>query len=94
MARRKYPRHESRKAYARHRKNHTHERRKHLYRDGAKAKELREFQKRYGKERGAKVYGATVGKVYRERYHHGYAGGRYPEGREGAERPRRRRRGF
>ena len=54
MARRKYPRHESRKAYARHRKNHTHERRKHLYRDGAKAKELRELQKRYGKDAQAR----------------------------------------
>jgi hypothetical protein len=40
---------------------------KHLYRNGAKKNELREFQKEYGKKKGEYVYGATVGKVKRER---------------------------
>lgn len=41
-------------------------RRKHLYRDGAKGPELREFERKYGKRKGRRVYGATVGKVRRE----------------------------
>ena len=46
---------------------------KRLYRGkGTKARELRSFEARYGKERGKKVYGATVGKVYREKYGHSY----------------------
>ncbi|MCW1311408.1 MAG: hypothetical protein QXJ93_01050 [Candidatus Rehaiarchaeum fermentans] len=40
---------------------------KHLYRYGAKGAELREFEKRYGKEKGKKVYGAVVGKIKRLR---------------------------
>ena len=88
MRKHRYPKHESRSAYERHRRTHTHERAKHLYRDGAKAKELREFEHRYGKEKGKRVYGAVVGKVYRERYSHSYRGGRYPVGREGHERAR------
>jgi len=40
---------------------------KHLYRYGAKRKMLREFQKRYGKKKGIKVYGAVVGKIKRLR---------------------------
>ena len=36
MRKHRYPKHESRSAYERHRKTHTHERKKHLYRDGAK----------------------------------------------------------
>lgn len=40
---------------------------KHLYRDGAKGPEEREFEQRYGREKGKRVYGATVGKVERER---------------------------
>lgn len=43
------------------------EKEKHLYRDGAKEAELREFEKRYGVEHGRDVYGETVGKVARER---------------------------
>ena len=39
----------------------------HLYRQGGKRKELPKFQERYGKEHGKYVYGAVVGKVYRER---------------------------
>ena len=91
MGKRRYPKHESWSAYERHRRTHTHERKKHLYRDGAKAKELREFEHRYGKEKGKRVYGAVVGKVYRERYGRAYGGGRYPVGREGHERARHRR---
>ncbi len=40
---------------------------KHLYRDGAKRSEEREFERRYGKKKGDYVYGAVVGKVKRER---------------------------
>ena len=40
---------------------------KHLYKDGAKKKELKKFKKEYGKKKGKKVYGAVVGKVKRER---------------------------
>lgn len=40
---------------------------KHLYRSGAKRRELAAFKRRYGAKRGAKVYGAVVGKVRRER---------------------------
>jgi hypothetical protein len=43
-------------------------RRKHLYRDGARGGELRSFERRYGKRKGKYIYGATVGKVYRERH--------------------------
>ena len=43
-------------------------RRKHLYRDGARSAELRAFERRYGKRKGKYIYGATVGKVYRERH--------------------------
>jgi len=39
----------------------------HLYRYGAKKEKEREFEKRYGKKRGDYIYGATVGKVRRER---------------------------
>ena len=38
----------------------------HLYREGAKAKEEKSFEERYGKKKGEKVYGAVVGKVKRE----------------------------
>ena len=41
--------------------------RRRLYRKGAKKRELREFQRRYGAKKGAYIYGATVGKVKRER---------------------------
>lgn len=40
---------------------------KHLYRDGAKSSEERKFEKKYGKKKGKYIYGATVGKVKRER---------------------------
>jgi len=40
---------------------------KHLYRDGAKYKELKIFERRYGKEKGDYIYGAVVGKIKRER---------------------------
>jgi hypothetical protein len=40
---------------------------KHLYRGGAKGPQERSFEKRYGKTKGKKVYGAVVGKVKRER---------------------------
>jgi len=40
---------------------------KHLYRDGAKRSQERKFEKRYGKKKGDRVYGAVVGKVARER---------------------------
>jgi len=39
----------------------------HLYRHGAKGARKRQFQKRYGKKKGAYVYGAVVGKVKRQR---------------------------
>lgn len=38
----------------------------HLYKKGAKRGELRKFENRYGKKKGKRVYGAVVGKVYRE----------------------------
>lgn len=40
---------------------------KHLYKKGAKTKELRKFEKEYGKKKGKYVYGATVGKIKRLR---------------------------
>ena len=40
---------------------------KHLYRNGAKYREKKKFEKRYGKKKGDYVYGAVVGKVKRER---------------------------
>lgn len=40
---------------------------KHLYRNGAKYREERKFEKRYGKRKGDYVYGAVVGKQYRLR---------------------------
>jgi hypothetical protein len=40
---------------------------KHLYRDGAKQRQRRRFQRKYGKTRGTYIYGAVVGKVKRER---------------------------
>ena len=40
---------------------------KHLYRNGAKYRERKKFEKRYGRRKGDHVYGATVGKVHRER---------------------------
>ena len=40
---------------------------KHLYKNGAKKKELKKFKSRYGKKNGKKVYGAVIGKVKRER---------------------------
>ena len=39
---------------------------KHLYRRGAKKRELRSFKHKYGRK-GAYIYGAVVGKVKRER---------------------------
>jgi hypothetical protein len=44
----------------------------HLYKHGAKDRERREFEHRYGKSRGDYVYGAVVGKVYREQHGHPY----------------------
>ena len=38
----------------------------HLYRNGAKYREQKKFEKEYGKEKGDYVYGAVVGKVKRE----------------------------
>ena len=38
----------------------------HLYRKGAKKKELRAFERKYGRK-GKYIYGAVVGKVKRER---------------------------
>ena len=48
-------------------------RQEHLYRNGAKSREKKKFEKEYGKKKGDYVYGATVGKVKRERE----ASGRY-----------------
>ena len=40
----------------------------HLYKGkGTKAKQMRKFEKRYGKKKGDYVYGAVVGKIRRER---------------------------
>ena len=38
----------------------------HLYRKGAKKKELRAFERKYGRK-GKYIYGAVIGKVKRER---------------------------
>ena len=91
MGKRRYPKHKSRSAYERHRRTHTHERKPHLYRDGAKKRELGKFEREYGKEKGKSIYGAVVGKVYSEKYGHPYRGGAHPVGREGHERARHRR---
>ena len=40
---------------------------KHLYREGAEKKEKKEFEEKYGKKKGDYIYGATVGKVKKER---------------------------
>ena len=40
---------------------------KHLYKDFAERGEIRDFERRYGKRKGRRIYGATVGKVKRER---------------------------
>jgi len=40
---------------------------KHLYRNGAKYREKKKFEERYGKKKGDYIYGAVVGKVKRER---------------------------
>ncbi len=39
--------------------------RKHIYKRGAKGKVKKGFEQRYGKRKGARVYGATVGKLKR-----------------------------
>ena len=39
----------------------------HLYRNGAKDRERKKFEREYGKRKGDYVYGAVVGKVRRER---------------------------
>ena len=39
----------------------------HLYKYGAARTGFPKFQAEYGREHGKYVYGATVGKVYRER---------------------------
>ena len=39
--------------------------RKHIYRGGTKRKVRKEFERRYGKKKGERVYGATVGKLKR-----------------------------
>lgn len=46
-------------------------RRKHLYRNGAKGPMERKFEREYGTEKGKYIYGATVGKVKREREQEG-----------------------
>lgn len=38
-----------------------------LYRKGAKKRELRLFERRYGAKKGSYIYGAVVGRVKRER---------------------------
>lgn len=41
----------------------------HLYKgEGTPEREKHEFEERYGKEKGDRVYSAVVGKVYRERH--------------------------
>ena len=39
----------------------------HLYRGGAKGRQKKKFEERYGKRKGDYVYGSVVGKVKRER---------------------------
>ena len=46
---------------------HKHHFEGHLYKHGAKVREEKKFEKEYGKEKGKYIYGATVGKVKRER---------------------------
>jgi len=41
---------------------------KHLYRNGAKYREIKIFEDRYGKKKGDYIYGAVVGKIKRERH--------------------------
>jgi hypothetical protein len=76
-------------------KRHRYPTSKRLYRgEHTKERELRKFEREYGKEKAKKVYGATVGKVYREKYGHPYRGGSHPAGPKGAEYPRKRYRNF
>ena len=55
-------------------------REEHLNRHGAKASQKKKFEEEYGKKKGDYVYGATVGKVKREREekHEGKKGGDPP----------------
>ena len=46
---------------------------KHLYRFGGEKEEIKQFEKRYGKTKGKRVYGAVVGKIKRLRMRRGYA---------------------
>jgi hypothetical protein len=39
---------------------------RHLYRNGARERELERFEEEYGIEKGKRVYGATVAKVHAE----------------------------
>ncbi len=39
----------------------------HIYKFGAAKKEIKKFQKEYGKEHGKYVYGAVVGNLTRQR---------------------------
>ena len=53
-------------------RSHTRRPPAHLYRAGAEPREIREFERRYeaeglSKARADRIYGATVGKVKRER---------------------------
>jgi hypothetical protein len=74
----------------RYKQHKRHERSKPLYRGvGTKEKEIRQFRERYG-EKGKAVYGAVVGKVYREKYGRSYSGGPHPTGRKGYEVPSKR----
>lgn len=59
---------------------------RHLYRAGAAPEERRDFEreyekKGYSKKRADRIYGATVGKVRRERLARGTIRRRAPEGR-------------
>ena len=47
--------------------NRTTTKKKHLYRYGASKTQRKVFESEYGKNKGDYVYGATVGKVKRER---------------------------
>ena len=47
--------------------NRTTTKKKHLYRYGASKTQRKVFEGEYGKKKGDYVYGATVGKVKRER---------------------------
>ena len=41
----------------------------HIYKHGGMPHVMKEFEKEYGTEKGDRIYGAVVGKLYRNAHH-------------------------